>query len=513
MQAFDVVLILLLVILVFAWPVVRASGAPWRRILFSMVAAEFVIHLFVEGIRWQMFPAYFVGTLLLALYAQRIWVGGSMLSKMTGQRAIRWAGYAIAGILLSSTVLLSYAFPVFNLPTPTGPYAIGTAELYVVDESRSENYTKNKDDKRALNLRIWYPAASTAGRDRATYWRSAAVRSAAVTKSTPLPWFTFTHLGRVATHSYWNAPISNNEPSYPIVIYSHGIGIGWASSNTKLAEGLASHGYIVVAIDHAYIGSISILPSGRVIEHAKEIAAAMSIPPPPQVNELQSKFRASRDWQEQVALYQKAMEIMPKEALDQVDIALSTQVADHHFVLDELTRLKRLGKSPLLKGFDLDRVGIIGMSLGGSAALETCSIDSRCRAGINLDGFHPRHIGLGLHDTPFLYLNNKENLLFYTNFHNSTAPAYSALIPGVTHFNFFDFSIMSPLYKRLGVLGSIDGMRALNITEDYSRWFFDFYLKGGPENTINELRRKYSEVEFMQKVGREMPPMPLQKKF
>jgi hypothetical protein len=224
----------------------------------------------------------------------------------------------------------------------------------------------------------------------------------------------------------------------------------------------------------------------------------MNQPPPQYVRDVQSKFRSSKDWREQVELYAEAMTFMP-EALNYVTKALSVQVADQQFVISYLERLQREKASPLAAHLDLTRVGIIGMSLGGSAALESCSTDIRCKAGVNLDGFHPRHIDLALQSTPFLFVNREDNLLYNTNFQSSKSPAYSALISGVTHFNFFDFAIMSPLYKRLGVLGPIDGVRGLNIIEAHVLAFFDEHLRDKPDANLAAVASKYPEVKFTQR--------------
>ena len=63
--------------------------------------------------------------------------------------------------------------------------------------------------------------------------------------------------------------------------------------------------------------------------------------------------------------------------------------------------------------------------------------------------------------------------------HAASAPAHAAVVSGVTHFNFFDFALMSPLYKRMGVLGELDGRVALDTNARVALAFFDAYLKNG----------------------------------
>ncbi len=118
---------------------------------------------------------------------------------------------------------------------------------------------------------------------------------------------------------------------------------------------------------------------------------------------------------------------------------------------------------------------------------------------MNLDGFHPRHIDLALASTPFLFINREDNLLYNTNFQSSRSSVYAALVSGVTHFNFFDFAIMSPLYKRLGILGPLDGVRGLDLMQDHIVTFFDMHLRDSPRVSLARTADRYPEVQFSQR--------------
>ncbi|NOX52162.1 MAG: hypothetical protein GXP16_16735 [Gammaproteobacteria bacterium] len=470
--------------------------APWFGVLLVLTLLVTYLHLVVEGYRWQMIPAYFaLMVCTITAMTQRIDLLADKLSLLRSKLFVGLStGVGIVLLILSA--LLSYALPIFELPVPDGPHEVGTTELHLIDHSRVENYTVSADDRRELMVRIWYPAVQPNADTPVPYWRHAIARSKAVTFNTPLPWFTFTHLRRVPTHSYWQAPAAQGETQYPVVLFSHGLGIGWASANTTLAESLASNGYVVVAIDHAFIGSASIFPQGRVVVFDQATSVAMSQPGSPKVQDIQNKLRSSTNWREQVALFSKATSLAPGDMLERVTNALSIQVEDQLFVLDELENIQQDQRNAFAGRLDLTRIGILGMSLGGSAALETCSIDGRCKAGVNLDGFHPKHIGLSPSQTPFLYLNRFDNLLYRSNFEKSEAAAYSVRISGATHFNFFDFTIMSPLYRRLGVLGSIDGERMQKIVGISVISFFDKHLRGELHSTGWTRLNSYPEVTF-----------------
>lgn len=452
-----------------AWILAMAMRTRLPRRSVTVVVAIVVVaastHLVIEGFRWQMAPAYF-GFLIVLL-----------ASAVSGRPWLTNALVVTAGMSAASSLAASVAFPVFTLPTPSGPLAIGTAEQHLVDAARPEAYSSDPDDRRELMLRVWYPSPATTG-DVEPYWRDGAVRSRAVTSMTPLPWFTFTHLGLTRTHSITDAPIDTGA-RYPAIIYSHGLGIGWAGANMTLVEELASHGYIVIAINHAHLGSMSIFPDGRQVPFDTATARAMATPPPDEIRELQVEMQATRDATRQIALYDHGMALMPDTILGPVTRALDVQGADQRALIDQLEAWRTNGTGPAwASAIDLDRIGLMGMSLGGSAAFETCRLDPRCRAGVNIDGFHPRQLGVGQHNAPFLYFNRAEHLLYTANVEHSSAPSRVVLVHDVTHFNFFDFALMSPLYRALGVLGPIDGRRGLEILSHHARVFFDRTLKG-----------------------------------
>ena len=62
------------------------------------------------------------------------------------------------------------------------------------------------------------------------------------------------------------------------------------------------------------------------------------------------------------------------------------QAADLASVADQLAQLPADAAGLLAGRLDLDRLGGLGHSFGGNAALQWCRDDRRCRAAANLDG-------------------------------------------------------------------------------------------------------------------------------
>ena len=84
---------------------------------------------------------------------------------------------------------------------------------------------------------------------------------------------------------------------------------------------------------------------------------------------------------------------------------MTAWTGDIAFVLDRLARLNASDSSGKFTGrLDMTRVGVFGHSLGGAVAAQFCHEDSRCKAGIDIDGApHGSVIRDGLAQ-PFMFL-------------------------------------------------------------------------------------------------------------
>src|SRR5207249_10439609 len=68
----------------------------------------------------------------------------------------------------------------------------------------------------------------------------------------------------VRTHARLLAPIAEGGP-FPVVLLEHGSGVVPAIY-TVLAEGLASHGFVLVATNHPPDSLIAVFPNGREVK-------------------------------------------------------------------------------------------------------------------------------------------------------------------------------------------------------------------------------------------------------
>ena len=273
------------------------------------------------------------------------------------------------------------------LPAPTGPFAVGTTEYHLIDKSRKETKSGNPEDFRELMVHVWYPAAakSSGGHGKAELALSKA-EGAGRPAEDFYPYLSqeMPHVKKIIfettdtqsleqlnyldapikTHSFNNAPISNAQLTYPVLIFSHGLGTGNAELYTSILEDLASHGYIVVAIDHTYDNLVTIFPGNRVV-----------------------KFEIPEEDKGRIIGTPAECPIEETERLKGETEHLNIWVHDIQFVFHELEKINKSDPQNLLTSkLDLSRIGIFGHSWGGAAAAQMCRVDSRCKAGINIDG-------------------------------------------------------------------------------------------------------------------------------
>jgi predicted dienelactone hydrolase len=256
---------------------------------------------------------------------------------------------------------------------------------------------------------------------------------------------------------------------------------------STLAEDLASHGYVVVGIDAPYRAFVVAFPDGRVIRRLPDNNPELCIG---RVGEEQARC---------------------------VNRILTAWTSDIGYVLDRLGQLDKSDPSGKFTGrLDITRMGVFGHSFGGAQAAQFCSQDSRCKAGIDLDGsLHGSVIDTGI-PIPFMFLLSGEG-----DFSSSAEvrqieadirSVYDRLPPngrlrvsirGANHFTFSDDGALLRSHafrwvlRRIGKLG-IDGPRQLAVTSYCIRSFFDTYLKQTTASEPTISSSLYPEIQVVE---------------
>ncbi len=260
MRLFETLLILadLLVFLSLVIPQFHAMN--WIKYSALIAPAFALIQIVVEGPRWQMIPAY-----ALAIIFFVIWLSGTTLPGVRHlPRYITIPGVVAGVLILFLAVALPVLLPVFRFPQPTGPYAIGSVTYHWVDESRSELFSTDPGVHRELIAQVWYPARNETSGPPLPYIPDAGDLTPAIGQLLHLPGFVFSHLKYVTTHAVGSAPIADDRPNYPVLIYLTGVD-GFRSVSTFQIQELVSHGYIVVGLDQPGITPSFRLSSGQQI--------------------------------------------------------------------------------------------------------------------------------------------------------------------------------------------------------------------------------------------------------
>jgi dienelactone hydrolase len=431
---------------------------------FAVAAAITVaglVHVLVESPRWQMAPLYLAAA-AASISAART---GARRRGDRGAACGPHAGLTCAVTAAAAAVgaLAAWALPVPELPVPSGDRPIGTTTVELTDLDRLARYGERPTAPRRLVAQAWYPTPADGA---SSAWVSeGAAFGRAVADWLELPAPLLDHLGLVRSTATEDAPIAGSEP-LPVVVYVHGWG-GFRSVQATLAEALASHGYVVVALDHTYGSVATRFTDGEVVP----------------IDPSALPTDASSD------------------TYDEASRTLVTTFADDvRFLLDEL----EAGTIPVLgDGLDLERVGLVGHSTGGGAAIDVCASDPRCATVIGFDPWvepvGDTIIGSGL-AVPTLSLRSEEwvdhpNDARLRRLHAASQDVTGlAAIAGTTHRDVTMLPLLTPLAGVIGLAGDTDGRRTHRIVEAWTLGFLDAHLRGQPDRDPLDGSSTFTEV-------------------
>ena len=493
MRTFEI-LILATLFLALAARILKTEKRPvWINYLPGAAILFTLIHLVVEGYRWQMVPAYFLAAVLFFLELPRLLGKPTNSPTRRSRKVLNGIGLGLGSAIFVIASALPGLFPVFQLPKPSGEYTVGTTSFAFTDDSRPEIFTDNPDDKRLVYVQVWYPAESTEGSLRTPLWIDPETVAPAAAKDFLLPEFAFSHFPLIQSHSYLNAALAERETAYPVLVFSHGYDIGFFAQNSIQMEELASHGYIIFSIGHAYESSMVFDAQGNNIGMSKPRINAF-YKEDEEKNELYRKIFATVG-AEQIQAARTWMAAVP---IAQQSIQVWTQ--DTQYVFTQIERMNR-GEldSPFAGRLDTAHIGVFGHSFGGATAFQVCAVDSRCKAAINMDGTQWGNLLDNPLQPPFMMMSG-ENSIGVNDWALSNAQenGYNIYVRDAYHINFTDFNLVSPLFKfpLFGALGSIDTRQMERIMNAYTLAFFDQTLKGIPSPLLQGNSTDYPEVDI-----------------
>jgi hypothetical protein len=251
---------------------------------------------------------------------------------------------AFVGVALGAT----------SLPAPTGAFSVGRQMVFWNDLTRPEAAGPTAGKPREVAAYVYYPAVAS-GKHAEYYPGLAGLENAAETRSLRLQfggvWNAVTS-GAIPTNAYDAPPMPPGRTKFPVLLFSPG-GQAPALAYQLQLEELASHGYVIFALEHGTDSALMILPDRTMIPYVNRR--------PPDPLPTVAYLEAVRD-----------------EAI--------RRASDIVFSVTQISRLAKQPGSVLRNRLDLSRIGVFGHSAGGQAAIRACQIDARVRACLNQDG-------------------------------------------------------------------------------------------------------------------------------
>ena len=255
---------------------------------------------------------------------------------------------------------------------------------------------------------------------------------------------------------------ANSDDGFPVILFSPGLG-GISFLNTFYALEFASHGFIVIGIDHPGSCACSILSDGNWIgndEVTKELL---------------------KD---------------PNRKLEQLFGKIISQQSRHiSTIIDKLMNLNSSSDSLLYQRINLNKIFCAGHSSGGAASFISCGKDLRISKAINLDGYfldveetnyvgkellliqsdrdrYPKNKALrSKYGCDLSFAKDKERIeQFYVK-----AKLKQIVMQSSGHLNFCDIPlIINPAFgKAIGFTGDVDGCKLLKETAAIAIEFFN----------------------------------------
>jgi predicted dienelactone hydrolase len=358
------------------------------------------------------------------------------------------------------------------LPKPTGQFAVGRIGYDWIDHSRNDVFAKSKGMNRKLNVWMWYPSDLNQNAKKAEYfpgkWETEQVKDQNLS-------YLEQNFSMIQTHSFKGVPLSTRQITYPLIIFEPGMG-DIVLNYQSLAGNLASQGYIVVGINPTYSSRFVVFSDGKVAYRTPKGNIPENNPTDEQLNIVGSKL-------------------------------IKTWADDMTFAINRLAEIN-VDKGSMWAGhMDMEHIGVFGHSFGGATSVEACLLDNRIKAGIDIDGYL-FGVKKGL-NKPFMFImshhqNNTSDLQELNKikevYNGLAKDGYLLDIPKAAHFSFQDNTIFfNPIQKAMGIYGTINGERGLQITNSYLTVFFDKYLRSKNSNLLKEKSSEYAEVKIQVK--------------
>lgn len=432
-----------------------------RKTSIAVITVISVGHILLEGVRWQMGLVYFLLGLYIFMYIFNSYRYNKEVVIRIGPKTRTF----VIVCIIASMVLL-WMFPVNELYRIEGRYRTATYKDEVVDEKRDEYYGENPSGKRRIRYQVWYPTDDVDG-DIAPWLYDGVEIARSIPRMYNAPVFLLDHLKYIKSNSIMDGQISQQEASYPLVLLSHGW-TGFSSLHTDLGEMLASHGFIVVSVNHTYGAAATVFSSNELV-----LVDDMALP--------------NRKDTEDFLVYANRL--------------VHTYKEDSALVLNHLSRSYKVSQF-IGNRINLQKIGVLGHSTGGGGVVELALDNGNIDGVLGLDAW-VEPIGIetlsdGL-KVPSLFIRSEQwvkgpnnRFLEHLVAHNK-AKTDVVQIQGANHQDFTSLYVLNPMAQIFGFLGNLNSEENALIQQTYVLTFFEEVLKNGSDS-VSLLKDEFPQV-------------------
>ncbi|HDX9577695.1 TPA: alpha/beta hydrolase [Bacillus pseudomycoides] len=372
----------------------------------------------VWSLRWVM-----LGILLLLL-AVKATVSLIRNKENKKYKASRIVWKSIVMIVVTVFALApAIVFPQHKSPKVTGEYKVATSTYTYTDKNRMEEFT-DKEQHRFVNVEFWYP--------------------------------------------------KNGNGTYPLLVFSHGA-YGIKHSNSSTYTELASHGYVVVSIDHPYHSFYTRSEDGT-------------------IDLINTDYNREFSNANKEGIYTK------EELYGLIQKWMKLRTDDMNFVIDTILKKAENDNNSLYQHINTEKIGVFGHSMGGAASVWLSRERDDIRAIVNIDApfFSELVYKKEMDDfmasgedftTPLLNIYSDDvwrqlesNSTYVANKPNNEhfKDAYTTHFKGAKHLTLTDLQLFSPILANTlqGGKANIDPYYCIEMENELILEFFDYELKG-----------------------------------
>ncbi len=450
----NVLLLLVLTVIEIAFAVIAIRRKPivkeWyltRLIVNGGEVLVFLVMLLLPGIDLGMrYKALFLLlSLRTVLAAILYWI------KKKAEKEKKLAGmvFSVLGsfILFVFGLIPSFLFADYvGLPT-TGEYEVKMAQAILVDDNRIEAF-ETDGSKREVPVYFFYPEGA------------------------------------------------NLSEKFPLVFFSHGA-FGYYQSNMSTYMELASHGYVVVGLEHPYHSLFTKDTDGKQILTDAGLMQG--------IQRVNSSGVSKAEIFELSSAWIKLRLDDSNFAIDTIKEAAQSRNFAECWVISEENQE---GIVSAISMIDCEKIGFMGHSLGGATAVTIGRQREDIDAVIDIDGTmlgevtevvdEVNIINGDIYDTPLLSFDNDEHHKSRIEASEQGVPyannvvlehatnGYSTYIVGSGHMNYTDLPLFSPFLANMLGTGDVDAKTCILKMNEITLQFFDCYLKGSGEFQVEE---------------------------